>query len=76
MSMVSCQFMLEEIADSVEIRKADLMAAFDPCDTGKNAVAFDEMLCQYREEYRRAGIQPKHFADVDAYLAEYRKEGN
>ena len=76
MNMVSCQWMLDDIAGSVNIRKADLMSGFDPCDTGKNAAAFDEMLCQYREEYRRAGIRPKHFADVDAFLAEYRKEEN
>ncbi|MBR4960971.1 MAG: nucleotidyltransferase domain-containing protein [Clostridia bacterium] len=74
MNMVSCQFMLDDIAGSVRIGEADLMAEFDPTDTGKNAAAFDSMLCRYLEEYRKAGIRPKHFADVDACLAEYLRE--
>ncbi|MBR5444474.1 MAG: nucleotidyltransferase domain-containing protein [Clostridia bacterium] len=74
MNMVSCQGMLDAIAGSVRIQKADLMAGFDPCDTGKNAAAFDAMLCQYCEEYRRAGICPKQYADADAFAAAYLGE--
>jgi len=74
MNMVSCQFMLDDIAGSVRIEDADLMAEFDPADTGKNAAAFDSMLCRYLEEYRKAGILPKHYADVDACLADYLSE--
>ena len=74
MNMLSCQSMLDDIAHSVRIGEMNLMAAFDPCDTKKNAAAFDAVLCQYLEEYRKAGIRPRHFDDVDAYLVEYLQE--
>jgi len=74
MNMVSAQFMLEDIAGSVRIRKPDMMAAFDPGNLPGNAAAFDDMLRQYREEYRNAGIRPKHYENVDAFLAAYGTE--
>jgi len=74
MNMVSAQFMLEDVAASVRIRKPDMMASFDPVDLPGNAAVYDDMLRQYREEYRKAGITPKHYADVDAFLDAYGKE--
>lgn len=71
MNAVSCQFMLEDIAEAIAIDKPDAVAGFDPCDPQKNALLFDGALDQYLDEYRKSGIQPKHFANIDAYLTAY-----
>ena len=71
MNMVSFQFMLDEIAASVDIPDQDGMAEFDPRDLRKNAEVFDCILAQYREEYRKAGLEPKVLPNVDAFVEQY-----
>lgn len=75
-NMVSCQCMLQDIADTVAIQKPDLLADFDPCHTQKNAEVFDEALRRYLENYRQAGMQPRQFANIDAFLAAYLQQEN
>lgn len=74
MNMVSLQFMLDEIAEGVSIRELDVLGTFDPRDLEKNAEAFDDILRQYLEEYRNAGMEPKCFSDADAFRAAYLQE--
>ena len=71
MNLVSFQFMLGEIAAGVDIPDLDAMAKFDPLDLLKNAEAFDAILAQYREEYRKIGLEPKVLPNADAFLAQY-----
>ena len=71
MNLVSFQFMLGEIAAGVDIPDLDAMAKFDPLDLHKNAEAFDAILAQYREEYRKIGLEPKVLPNADAFLAQY-----
>lgn len=71
MNLVSFQFMLDEIAGGADIPDLDAMAKFDPLDLHKNAEAFDAILAQYREEYRKIGLEPKVLPNADAFLAQY-----
>lgn len=71
MNLVSFQFMLDEISDGADIPELDAMANFDPRDLHKNEEAFDAILAQYREEYRKIGLEPKVLPNADAFLAQY-----
>ena len=71
MSMVSFQFMIYGIAENIAVDEWEIMDYFDPRHPEKNAAVFDTALERYLEEYQKAGIQPKCFADVDAFLAKY-----
>ena len=71
MNMVSFQFMLSEIAEDIEVTPLNVMEHFDPRRTEKNLDVFDSALRSYLEEYQKAGMQPKRFANVDAFLAQY-----
>ena len=71
MNLASLQLMLDDIAAEVDITERDAMAGFDPRDLGQNAQVFDNVLEAYLEEYRRAGMEPRRFADVDGFLADY-----
>ncbi len=71
MNSASLQFMMDDISAEVDISERDAMVGFDPCDLRRNAEAFDRVLAEYLDEYRRAGIQPRRFADVEAFLADY-----
>lgn len=71
MNMESFCFMLKEIAEGVDIPEWNTMDGFDPRDLQKNGETFDRILAQYREEYQKAGMEPKIFPNVDAFLAQY-----
>ena len=64
--------MIAEIAENVETEEALFMDRFDPDDLEHNREVFDETLREYLKVYEKAGIRPKHFADADAFAAEYR----
>ena len=68
-NLASFHGMLAEIAADTAIHDVDVMADFNPRDLRRNAEAFDEALRAYLNEYRRVGIEPRHFADADAYVA-------
>ena len=70
-NMVSCQYMLQEIAECVAVEDTDLMAFFDPRHLKNNLIAYDNMLQRYLEFYRKAGITPRYFTDIDAFLTSY-----
>lgn len=74
MNMVSFQFMHQELAETLSFEQPNLMARFDPHNTVSNAQAFDEALSKYLKEYEKAGIHPKHFANVDAFVFHYQKD--
>ena len=70
-NMVSCQYMLQEIAECVAVEDTDLMAFFAPRHLKNNLIAYDNMLQRYLEFYQRAGITPRYFTDIDAFLTSY-----
>lgn len=73
MNMVSFQFMVHEIAENVAVNEFEIMNSFDPYHLEKNIEVFDNALGKYLEEYRKVGIEPKCFASVSDFLANYLK---
>ena len=71
MNMVSFQFMLRELAQNIDINEQDIMEHFDPDHLERNAAAFDAALNRYLKEYQKAGLQPKCFANADAFMEVY-----
>ena len=71
MNMAFLAAMLEEIGSELAINRQEVMAGFDSGDLVGNALRFDRVLDQYREEYRKVGISPRCFADIEAFLASY-----
>ncbi|MBR4798157.1 MAG: nucleotidyltransferase domain-containing protein [Oscillospiraceae bacterium] len=71
MSMAFMNYMLDGIAENCEIPEYDLMEDFSALDLGKNADILDEVMEKYLQEYGKAGIEPKHYSDADAFLKEY-----
>ena len=71
MNMVSFQFMIHEIAENVVVDELEIMKSFDSHHLEKNIEVFDNALGRYLEEYRKVGIQPKCFANVDDFLVNY-----
>ena len=71
MNMASLAAMLEEIGSELAINRQEVMAGFDSGDLVGNALRFDRVLDQYREEYRKVGISPRCFADIEAFLTNY-----
>ncbi len=47
------------------------MSMYDSEDLYKTAKAYDQLLTQYLQEYKKAGIQAKHFLDIDAFISAY-----
>lgn len=71
MNMVSFQYMMNEIAENAAVSEFEIMSSFDPRDPEKNLTVFDNTLDRYLEEYCRAGISPKRFANANDFLVNY-----
>lgn len=71
MNLASLQLMADEIADNVSIAPLSVMDKYNPADLKQNVEAFNEALRTYLHEYQRAGIQPRHFANAEAFSASY-----
>ena len=71
MNIASLQFMLDDISAEVDMPRRDAMEGFDPRELQRNAEAFDGVLTEYLDEYRRVGIEPRRFADTQAFLKDY-----
>ena len=74
MNMVSFQFMHQELAETLLIEQQNIMECFDPHSTVSNAQAFDKAINKHLEENKKAGIHPKHFANVDAFVSHYQRD--
>lgn len=71
MNLASLQGMLDGMAAALDFPAVEAMARYDPRDLRKNAEAFDGALAEYLEVYRRVGMEPKRYADVEAFLRMY-----
>jgi len=71
MNLCSLQYMIGEIAGSVRIPPADLMAEYDPRCLQNNSELFDRFLSDYEKEYEKVGLAVRRFADVDRFVADY-----
>lgn len=73
MSLVSANAMFADIAGEVEIGKYDTLSEYDPQDLQKTAKSYDDLLAEYRKAYEKAGVQVKHYPDIDAFVREYER---
>lgn len=71
MSLVSFHAMLLDVGSEADIDRYDAMGIYDPRDLHKTARAYDDILTEYLKEYQKAGIQPKHYDDIDAFVRDY-----
>lgn len=71
MSMVSLKAMLSEIRREADIGRYDVFAGYDSGDLPKTAKAYDTVMNEYLQMYHRAGIQKKHYSDIDAFVRDY-----
>ena len=73
MSLESLNEMLNDIAGEVDIGTYDVLSAYEPGDLRKTADGFDRILQQYLSEYKKAGLRPERYADVDEFVSAYLK---
>lgn len=71
MNLASLQWMIDELAEDVMIDYFNVMDQYAPLDLEHNAEVFDRALLNFLQEYKKIGIQPKHFDDVEAFMACY-----
>ena len=71
MSLISSSAMFSEISSEVDINRYDALSGYNSQDLHKTAKAYDDILSEYREEYRKAGIQVKRYSDIDAFVLDY-----
>ena len=72
MSLISANAMFSEINSEVDISRYDALSGYDSQDLYKTAEAYDGILNEYLKEYRKAGIQVKHYSDIDAFVLDYQ----
>ncbi len=71
MNILFLQYMIDEIAGSVQIGSHDLMASYDPDCPANNIELFDRFLEEYEKVYEKAGLDVRRFANADAFAADY-----
>lgn len=71
MSLISANAMFSKIAGEADIDRYDTLKEYDPQDLRRTARSYDAILNAYREEYARAGLQVKHYPDIDAFVRDY-----
>ena len=71
MSLISAGAMFAEISSEVDIDQYDVMECYDSENLHKTADAYDNILKEYLNEYRKAGISEKRYADIDVFVLDY-----
>lgn len=71
MNMCNMQYMLGELSSEYDIGTFNIMEDYSPDCLEDNVRLFDECLEKYEEVYKAAGIETKHFANVDEFVADY-----
>jgi hypothetical protein len=71
MNLASLQFMIEEIGSENNISSFNVMEEFDTVNLEKNAEIFDGALEKYLQEYRKIGMEPVHFTNVEDFVKAY-----
>ena len=71
LSLASFDGMVEEVRSAGRIGEYDGLSLYDPGDLAGTAERFDALLERYLEEYRRAGLEPERYGDIDAFIEKY-----
>ena len=73
-SLESFDAMLADVAGGALKGRYDALAIYDPADLAATAARFDGLLEDYLTEYRRAGLEPVRYGDIDEFLRRYLTE--
>ncbi len=73
-SLASFQSMLDDLREDAGIAALNALSAYDPEDLKKTDENFRKMLDNYLDEYRRAGLRPVRYPDVETFIAAYLGE--
>ncbi|MCI8632591.1 MAG: hypothetical protein HFE64_03790 [Lachnospiraceae bacterium] len=73
MSLISSNAMFSEIREEADISRYDALKAYNAQDLHETAKAYDDMLNEYLSEYKKADIQVRRYADIDAFALAYEK---
>lgn len=71
--MNSLDAMLADIGSEAAIDSYDVLCGYDPQDLQSTAKAYDNVLEKYLSEYERAGLEPKHYSDIETFIKNYIK---
>ncbi len=71
MNLCSLQKMIHEMAEDVDTEDFEIMDQYNPNNLMQNIHVYDIALEKYKKTYDRAGISPKHFANVDEFTKYY-----
>lgn len=74
MSLTNAMEMFKEIEGEIDIKPFELLEGFDSNDLQKNADHYEQFLTHYLDEYHKAGMEGKHFKNVDEFVEEYLKD--
>ena len=72
MSLLGSNAMFSEISSEVNISRYDALEGYNSQDLPRTAKAYDGILSEYLKEYSKAGIQVKHYSDIDAFVLDYQ----
>lgn len=72
MSLISANAMFTEISNEVNIDSYAILNCYDSEDLYKTANAYDTVLNEYLNEYRKGDISEKRYADIDAFVLDYQ----
>lgn len=71
MNMLSFDAMFREINEHVDIGEFEMMSRFRPGDLAQNAKVFDDVMKDYLNVYKRAGLTPVHYENVQEFVRYY-----
>ena len=71
MNLCSLQKMIHNMAEHVDMEDFEIMYKYNPNDLINNINVYDNALEKYKETYNRAGIVPKHYANVNEFVKDY-----
>ena len=74
MNMANLHYMLSNISEKVQIGTYNVMSEYSPDILEDNIRIFDQVLDNYEDVYKRAGLNVKRFADVDEFVESYMSE--
>lgn len=74
MSLISSNAMFSDIYREVDVNRYDALSGYDSQDLYETAKSYDDIINAYLNEYRKAGIQEKRYADVDAFVLDYQEK--
>lgn len=71
MNLCSLQDVILDISGEVEIEELEILSEYDPNNLDKNVNLYDRTLEKYLENYKIAGMAPRHYTDVSEFVKDY-----